>query len=114
MESKAGAHSARYAHPLIAKKVYLFLLWLIKRKEMHGYEIIKVLKNDGMHLMCPSRLYPLLNSMLQEGLILQKEKRQGRRIKKVYMLTKKGERELAEGKDAFRGLVREFLEEMLK
>lgn len=101
-------------HPMIMKKAYLFLLWLIRKKEMHGYEIMKILEKDCVHAMGPSRLYPLLNGMLDDGLISQKEKKQGKRIKKVYVLTKKGERELVEGRSLFTGLVREFIIDMLK
>lgn len=104
----------KYVHPMIMKKAYLFLLWLMRKKEMHGYEIMKMLENDGVHAMGPSRLYPLLNGMLEQGLISQKEKKQGRRIKKVYILTKKGERELLDGKALFTGLVGEFVREMLR
>ncbi|MCX8195004.1 MAG: PadR family transcriptional regulator [Candidatus Micrarchaeota archaeon] len=101
-------------HPIVMKNVRLFLLWLIKKKEMHGYEIMKTLKEDGMRPIGSSRIYPLLKCMMQEGLISQIEKNQGKRVKKIYVLTKRGKNELMAGKRMFKGLVREFVEEMLQ
>ena len=98
----------------ILQKMHLFLLWIINRKELHGYEMIKLFKKEGMKSASASRLYPLLNSLHEQGLILQKEKKQGARVRKVYALTKKGKKQLYEGKKLFSGLMKEFLKEMIQ
>lgn len=91
----------------------LFLLWLIGKKESHGYQIIKKLKGEGISIG-PSKLYPLLGEMLSGRIICQKKKRTGRRVRKVYAITEKGRQLLKDSKRIFkRGIVGEFIEEML-
>ena len=95
------------------QKMYLFILWIISKKELHGYEMIKMLRKEDMKSANASRLYPLLNKMHSEGLIFQKEKKQGKRIRKIYALTVKGRKKLSEGKKLFPPLICEFLKEMI-
>ena len=102
----------KYSHPEINGGNCLFLLWLIGRHEAHGYQIIKILKDQGMHTGA-NRLYPVLNAMLKDGVISQKEKRDGKRVRKVYVITSKGRKALKEGKKLFRGIAVEFTREML-
>ena len=103
-------------HPDMAKRMYMFLLWLISKHEMHGYEILKTLKNDpgapNAQVISASRLYPMLNGMLAAGLISQKEKKTGRRVRKAYIVTAKGRAMLKQGKKMFTGLVGRFVREM--
>jgi len=104
-----------YCHPRMLQKLHLFMLWFIGRKEIHGYEITNTLRKNGLDFFGPSRIYPLLSDMLKAGLISQKEKKQGKRVRKVYVLTKKGKTALSNGKSLFKmkSVVREFLKEML-
>ncbi|MBS3068395.1 PadR family transcriptional regulator [Candidatus Micrarchaeota archaeon] len=97
----------------ILKKMYLFILWLISKRELHGYGMIKLLNKEGMKHATASRLYPLLNIMYKENLIFQKEKKQGKRVRKIYALTAKGKKKLSDGKKMFPPLMREFLKEMI-
>ncbi len=92
----------------------LFLLWFIQKREIHGYGILKALREGGMHGLGPGRLYPFLADMLKQGLISQKEKKTGRRVRKVYVITAKGRQMLEERRRLFRGLIREFVIDMLK
>ena len=103
---------ARYAHPGFSGGNCIFLLWLIRKHEVHGYQIIKILKNEGMQIGA-NRLYPVLKNMLKDGVISQKEKRDGKRVRKVYIITLKGRNALKDGKKLFRGIVGEFTREML-
>ena len=105
-------NKARYAHPEIKGGNCVFLLWLIGKREAHGYQIIKILKDEGMHIGA-NRLYPVLKNMLKDGVISQKEKRDGKRVRKVYVITPKGRKTLLEGKKLFRGIAGEFTKEML-
>lgn len=99
-------------HPDMMHKAYLFLLWLISKKGMHGYEIIKLLEKENIRAMGPNRLYPMLNHMLSEGMISQKEKKTGKRVRKIYIATANGKRMLKEGKQMFKGLLGQFVREM--
>lgn len=100
-------------NPEFIRKARTFLLWLINKKSVHGYEIIKLLRKEGHPHAYPARLYPLLKSMLDDLLISQKEVNVGLRVRKIYKLTQKGKRELKEGKKMFTGIFREFLREMV-
>jgi len=75
--------------------------------------IIKILKDEGIRVGA-NRLYPVLNAMLKDGVISQKEKRDGKRVRKVYVITLKGRKVLEGGKKLFRGIVGEFTREMLE
>lgn len=101
-------------HPKMLQKMYVFFLWLINRKKTHGYGLIKLLKEGGFSHAEPSRLYPLLNNMLNEKLISQSKESQGKRIRKVYVLTAKGKKKLKDGGKVFPPLLKEFLKEMIK
>jgi PadR family transcriptional regulator, regulatory protein PadR len=102
-----------YSHPEIKGGNCVFLLWLIGRHEAHGYQIIKLLKDEGMQIGA-NRLYPVLKNMLKDGVISQKEKRDGKRVRKVYVITPKGRKALKESKKLFRGIAGKFAKEMLK
>ena len=104
---------AKYSHPGVSGGNCIFLLWLIRKHEVHGYQIIKLLKDEGMHIGA-NRLYPVLNAMLKDGVISQKEKRDGKRVRKVYVITLKGKKALNGGKKLFRGIMGEFTREMLE
>ena len=101
------------AHGMMRRRMYLFILWLISKKRTHGYGLIKELKKGGFASASSGRLYPLLNMMLKDGLISLKEEKQGERVKKVYTLTAKGWNMLKEGKKMFKGIMVEFLKEMI-
>ena len=95
-------------------RIFVFMLWLINKHPMHGYEIIQVLKQNSFPMATASRIYPLLMVMSLKGLITQKEKKQGKRVRKVYSLTIKGKQFLVKGKKLyFPKLVVDFLREMI-
>ena len=99
--------------PDMMHKAYLFVLWMIKRKAMHGYELIKLLESEGNPPLGCNRIYPMLNNMMKDGLVAQRENRTGRRVRKVYVITNAGRKLLQNEKKSFRGLIGEFLKEML-
>jgi DNA-binding PadR family transcriptional regulator len=78
----------------------LLVLRLLLEKDMHGYEMMKKLMelSEGTWKPAPSTLYPLLDTLKEEGLIeavaVEHGVRSGSRIK--YRLTQKGLKELAE------------------
>lgn len=88
----------------------IIVLWLIKNKERHGYELIKEMKNMGFIHFTPAKAYPLLKFMYSNGWI--ERERRDRRI--IYHITKKGRQVLQKSKIWFRkGRKREFFKEMI-
>ncbi len=67
------------------------ILTLLKKKSMHGYELIKEIKEKTFFWKpSPGTIYPLLKKLEKEGLIRKKKEKR----KFVYFLTKKGEKEV--------------------
>jgi DNA-binding PadR family transcriptional regulator len=95
-------------------KIYLFLLWLIKKKPSYGYEIIKILQEESIRSGHPplgaNRIYPILKKMEKIGWI---EKSKEKERKKLYKITPKGIELLESEKKKFRGLIGEFLKDMI-
>ncbi|NYZ77190.1 PadR family transcriptional regulator [Candidatus Micrarchaeota archaeon] len=95
-----------------------FVLWLFSKRDMHGYELIRILsEEDGFdRAITAAMIYPLLNDMGRRGLLKHKTIPTGKRVKKVYSITPKGIKNLDEAKKRFRqnNLMGNFLREMLK
>jgi DNA-binding PadR family transcriptional regulator len=100
---------------MIKKFLAVFILWLLKKRKMHGYEIIKTLQKEGMHRATPSNVYPILNNMEKRGYLEVEERMEGKRRKKYYRTSAKGRAVLMACKKWFaRGLKKEFFKEMVR
>lgn len=106
-----------FQNKIAKEKFAIFLLWMISKKEQHGYEMLKTLKEDA-HLpsITASKIYPLLKYLLGKGLITQKKVMHGKRAKKVYSITAKGKEVLKKAKEHVKKspLVRQYAEDLLK
>jgi len=92
-----------------------FLLWLLSKQELHGYELIRILQQDkGFPAVTASKVYPLLSELCENGLISQKTEMHGKRAKKIYKTTAKGREALVNCKKhvASSPLRKQFLQEM--
>lgn len=117
IDLKTPITSENYEKRLTTERFSLFLLWLISRGGLHGYDIIKKIREDPAVVKCASsRIYPLLKSLSKKGLISQKRVMHGKRAKKVYRLTAKGRQAIARAKEYMRSsrLMVEFAEDMLR
>lgn len=66
----------------------MHILWLISKKPVHGYELMKKLTEIKKKNITQGALYPALQKLEHNGLIrIEKEASRG---KKVYAITKKG------------------------
>ncbi|MBU0526994.1 PadR family transcriptional regulator [Candidatus Micrarchaeota archaeon] len=109
--------------PKDTEKVFLreifsvLLLWLISKKEVHGYELMKMLDEDGgFALVASSKIYPLLAQLTKKGLISSKTRMQGKRARKSYSITSKGLLHIKKSKKCLHEskLKSQFLMEMLR
>lgn len=81
------------------------ILRLIQAQPMWGYRIKKdVERKFGLKLR-HGALYPLLNTLERDGFVTSQEQQQGRRTRKVYAITEKGNEYL----ETYRGIIREQL-----
>lgn len=67
-----------------------FVLASLKKKEMHGYELITSLEKMMGKKPSPSQIYPVLKKMKSGGYVIVKHKTVGKRKIKSYHLTKTG------------------------
>lgn len=94
-----------------------FLLWLISKKPLHGYDIIKILRSEtGFDRIGPGHIYPSLSALSDLGFISSKIVSDGIRQKKSYSITKKGTKHLVFLKKTIfhTGLRKDFFTEMIK
>ena len=87
-----------YSKELLKGTLSAMILKLLAENErMYGYEIsqhVKELTGGKINLKDGS-LYPALQKMTADGLLTYKEEYVGKRVRKYYMLTKKGKTETA-------------------
>jgi DNA-binding PadR family transcriptional regulator len=85
-----------YSKELLKGTLSAIILNLLAEKgQMYGYEIsmhVKELTDGKIHLKDGS-LYPALQKLTADGLLKYKEEYVGKRVRKYYSLTKKGEKE---------------------
>ncbi|MBN2122565.1 PadR family transcriptional regulator [Candidatus Micrarchaeota archaeon] len=88
-----GFCSGREKSPekMLHKMAMTFVLWIMNREPMTGYELMKLLKSDHHGPSAtPSRIYPLLSAMEEDGLLRSKILKKGKRESKQYSITAKG------------------------
>lgn len=70
----------------------LFVLWVLREKPMHGYEIAKRVKRTSGGCCAPTAgtMYPLLHELVEGRYVKVKEEVVKGRVRKVYSLTGKG------------------------
>lgn len=87
----------------ITNLVKVYALLLLKKRPMHGYEIIKELEAYMLRAISAAHVYPFLRMLQKSKLISLKES--GKREKKQYELTKAGNQFAQELIDKFAELV---------
>lgn len=83
-----------YSKELLKGTLSVIILKLLsEHKRMYGYEIFKLVKemSDEKILLKDGSLYPALQKMKRDGLITFEEVYIGKRVRKYYSLTSKGE-----------------------
>lgn len=94
------------ANPLLKGTLKTIVMKLLAEKgEMYGYEITQIVKSlsDGKIEITEGALYPTLHKLEKEGLLRTNKVMVGKRVRKYYELTPKGN-------EGVRKLVSEFHE----
>jgi PadR family transcriptional regulator PadR len=81
------------------------ILRLIQAQPKWGYRIKKDVETKFELKLRHGALYPLLNRLEGDGFVTSQEQRQGRRTRKVYAITEKGNEYL----ETYRGIIKEQL-----
>ncbi|MBY9006552.1 MAG: PadR family transcriptional regulator [Candidatus Lokiarchaeota archaeon] len=74
--------------------IKIIVLAILANGPSHGYQIIKNIEDNTIWKASASSIYPLLKSLSEKNFINYEEEKDGERIRKVYELTKKGEKAL--------------------
>lgn len=97
-------HNSMYIQSMYSKELLkgtlsaIILKLLTENEKMYGYEIsqhVRTLTEGKIHLKDGS-LYPALQKLTADGLLTYKEEYVGKRVRKYYMLTRKGKAETVE------------------
>ncbi len=93
----------------------LFVLFMLRKKPMHGYAIIKLLNEEHLYVATPGRVYPWLRDLEEAELVAGKSIKGDKRMSKEYKITEKG-RKLLEASRAWfgSGVKGEFFRYMVK
>lgn len=70
------------------------VLWIVSKKPVHGYAVLKELNKDRKHKTTNGTLYPILQKLLKAKAV--KVKKTGAREKKIYEISKQGKAVLKE------------------
>ncbi len=117
VDAKLAQFGKNFEKNMAKEKFALFLLWMISKKEQHGYEIIKTIQDDPVMPNFPaSKIYPILKVLSKKALVSQKKVMHGKRIRKVYYITAKGRDMLKKAKAHIRKshLMMAYVEDMCK
>jgi DNA-binding PadR family transcriptional regulator len=81
--------------------------------EIFGLGMIEELGRHGYKLS-PGTMYPILHSLEKRGLLVSKEKREGKRYRKIYKATPTGRKALVTAKEKVRELFGELFERQFR
>lgn len=96
----------RLKRNLTTKTLWIYILTLLKEKPRYAYEIQKEIKKKFGFKIGKITSYVVLYRLEKSGYVEKKIEESGRRIRKYYQITKKGENLLDQGI--------KFLEEILE
>lgn len=90
------------------------ILWLVSKKPISGYKIVKemeILTGQNLH---SGVIYPLLYELEKDGFITGEWTQKGRRRIKYYSITEKGAQMLNQLRQRFEMPVKEVLKDFIK
>lgn len=90
------------------------ILWLVSKKPLSGYSIIKEIKGLSGQKFHPGVIYPLLYELEKDGFIVGEWTQKGGRRIKSYSITDNGRRLLGRLRQCFEMPVKEVLKEFIR
>jgi len=92
----------------------LIILWLLSRKAMTGYGVMKELSRITGQSLTPGAVYPLLYELEEEGYLTGEWRSRGRRRVKYYSTTARGGETLRRLRETIKTPLKEALRELLR
>ncbi len=90
--------------------IRIHILYHSSLGKIYGFELIEELERHG-YPVSPGTIYPILNKLEQDGMLVSEKINVGGKIRKYYIITVEGRRVLAEARKKIRELADEVLEE---
>lgn len=97
--------SKRLEEKITKENLWLYILSLLKEREMYGYELREAVKKKFGFKPGNVTAYRVLYSLKRKGLVSIVEKATEGRERKYYEVTKPGVDELEKGKAILRGVL---------
>jgi len=89
------------------------ILWLLSKKPMHGYGLIKELRRLTGRKLKPSMIYPFLHWLEKKGFAVSRWVEEDGRSIRYYFLTERGEILLNSLRDFFKRPLNEVITDLL-
>ena len=94
-----------------ARFVGLFLIWLLHKKPMHGYSLMKELREIAISPSLPSSIYAILSRLEKSGMVKSSYDSTGAHTRKLYSTTPAGWALFEKIRETHsKGLLKEFIE----
>jgi DNA-binding PadR family transcriptional regulator len=91
-----------------------FILAALRRKEMHGYDLMNEIEKALGKKPSASQVYPVLKKMKAAGYVTFSVKTEGRKKMKLYSITKQGEQLFTAISARFDSIIAAALKERIK
>ena len=95
----------RLKDKLTKENLWLYILTLLEKKEMYGYELRDSIKEEFGFLPGTVTAYRVLYALQKNGLVVSSKKEVKSRERKYYDITPAGKKELAMGKQVLRSII---------
>jgi len=94
---------------LYAGLIRLHILHHAASEPVFGVGIMEELRRHG-YAMSAGTVYPMLHGLEKKGYLKSRQEREGRRVRRLYEITRKGRTQLADAKKKVRELFGELIE----
>jgi len=97
--------SKRLREKLTIENLWIYLLALLREKDMYGYELREAIQERFDFMPGNVTAYRVLYALKRRGLVDSKEKEVDGRKRKYYSITSSGTKELEAGKEVLKSIL---------
>lgn len=97
--------SKRLEEKLTIENLWIYILALLKEKDMYGYELREAIKERFSFMPGNVTAYRVLYALKRRGMVSTMEKEVDGRLRKYYKITESGKKELDAGKEVLKSIL---------
>jgi PadR family transcriptional regulator, regulatory protein PadR len=98
----------RLKDKLTKENLWIYILKLLEKKERYGYELRDSIEEEFGFLPGNVTAYRVLYALQKNGLVASSKKEVKSRERKYYSITTEGKKELEEGKDVLKSMIKKL------